>query len=68
MGYRRPNIAATVEEMDAFSWSSPADAWPDRRALCPKGGQETEERRLAFLEAGCFEFFGRVRSALPLYT
>lgn len=60
MGYRRLSIAATDEEMDVFSWSSPTDAWPDRRALCPKGGQETgtegspswKQAVLSFLEQG----------------
>lgn len=58
MAYQRPSIAATDEEMHTSSWSSPADAWPDKRALYPKEGQETEEQKAFLPGIRLFECFG----------
>lgn len=58
MAYQRPSIAATDEEMDTFSWSLPTDAWPDKRALYPKEGQETKEQKACLPGIRLFEVFG----------
>lgn len=65
MGFQRPSIAAAEEEMDTFSWGSPTDAWPERRALCPKSVQETIEQKACLPRSKLFELFWRLVS-LPL--
>lgn len=58
MAYQRPSIAATDEEcIHSPGVHISTDAWPDKRALYPKEGQETKEQKACLPRSRLFEFF-----------